>query len=150
MSPEKQLRRVLSVSQTLVAILFGGWGEWQRIQSINRSLGWHSTAVFHIWPGPLKFAMILNAPALLVGEFIEWPINSFWPDLPESLRLLPLIPLVALLWYVIGRWLERRSGTVHHAGSSTKLLWAIVLFFFLFCVPLALRSHQLRACCCMG
>jgi hypothetical protein len=133
MSPEKQFRRLLPTAQTLVAIVFGGWGEWHRIQMINRSLGWESTVVSDIWPWPLKFAMILNVPALLIAALIEWPINSLWPNLPEYLQLLPVILLVALLWYVIGCWLERRSGTVDHAGNSTKLLWAIVLFFVLFC-----------------
>jgi hypothetical protein len=140
MSPEKQFRRILPVLQTLIAILFGGWGEWHRIQMINRSLGWESTVVSHIWPWPLKLAVILNMPALLIVALIEWPINSLWPNLPEYLQLLPVILLVALLWYVIGRWLEPRSGTIDPAGNSKKLLWAMVLFFVLFCAVGAARA----------
>ena len=133
MSSEKQFRRVLPVSQTLIAILFGGWGEWQRVQIVNRSLGWASTVAFHIWPWPLKFTLILNMPAFLVGSLSDWPINSLWPNRPEYLQLPLAILVVPFLWYGIGRWLERRSGGNDGFRNSRKLIWAIILFFVLFC-----------------
>jgi hypothetical protein len=146
MTLQKQFRRVLPVGQTVIAIVFGAWGEWQRVQIVNRSLGWASTVAFHIWPWPLKFALILNMPAFLIGSFLDWRLNSLWPNRPEYLQLLPVILVVPFLWYGTGRWLARRSVAADRGTNSSKLIWAIILFFILFCAvgaPLASPSTML-------
>jgi len=146
MTLQTQFRRLLPITQTLIAIVFGAWGEWQRVQILNRSLGWASTMAFHIWPWPLKFALILNMPAFLIASFLDWPLNSLWPNRPEYLQLLPAILVVPFLWYGIGRWLERRSVAADRGTKSAKLIWAIILFFILFCAvgaPLASPTSML-------
>ncbi len=137
MTLQTQFRRALPITQTLIAIVFGAWGEWQRVQILNRSLGWASTVVFHIWPWPLKFTLILNMPAFLIGSFLDWLLNSLWPNRPQYLQLLPVILVVPFLWYGIGRWLERRFCTSDRHTNSAKLIWAIILFFVLFCAVCA-------------
>jgi hypothetical protein len=133
MAPDKQFRRLLPIIQTLIAILFGGWGEWQRIQILNRSsFGFNSTLVFHVWPWPLKFAQILNTPALLIGGILGWPISNNWPELPEYVQLAPAILLVPLLWYWTGLWLDLKCNAGDFGQNSRKLVWAVIFLFILF------------------
>src|SRR3981189_2595427 len=103
MPTQLQLRKVLPISQTLLAVAFGGFGLRERITSINDSwLGWNSTLRFHVWPWPFKFAVVQNIPAFLIGLVLSWPIDSSKPGLPEWVSLLPSLLLVPLLWYLIG------------------------------------------------
>jgi hypothetical protein len=60
-----QFRTVLPVLQTVLAVLFGGWGLWLRNSILGKpflenSTLWNSTARFHVWP--FKFAAIMNMP----------------------------------------------------------------------------------------
>src|SRR5882672_1266260 len=107
-----QLRRILPISQTALALSFGGWGIWIRDSILSRtffgSTLWNSTARFHIWPWPYKFAVVLNMPAFLVGLLLAWPLDTFRPGLSESVSLLPALLLVPLLWYSIGSGLDQR------------------------------------------
>jgi hypothetical protein len=133
MSPEKQFRRVLPVIQTLIAVSFGGWGEWQRIQILDHSpFGFSSTLVYHVWPWPLKFAQILNTPPLLIGGLFDWPINSLWPAFPEDLQLIPLVLCVPLFWYWLGRWLDFQCNAPNVGRNSRKMIWAVICLFILF------------------
>jgi hypothetical protein len=69
MPTQLRLRKVLPISQTLLAVAFGGWGSWERVTSINDSwLGWNSTLRFHVWPWPFKFAVVQNTPAFLADS----------------------------------------------------------------------------------
>ncbi len=122
MGRAKQFRWILPVAQTILAALFGGWGLWERNQILSHSfLGWNSTARFHVWPWQFKFAAVLNMPAFLCGMLLSWPIGNLWPKLSESVQAAPTLVFVALLWYWIGCWLDRRWRT------STKMPW-ILLF----------------------
>jgi hypothetical protein len=62
--PQKlRFRRILPVAQLGLAALFGGLGLWQRFAILSRPFGegqtvGDTTAQFHIWPWPFKFAVI--------------------------------------------------------------------------------------------
>jgi hypothetical protein len=103
-----QFRKVLPALQTTIAISFGGWGLWLRNSILSRpfwsSTGWNSTAAFHVWPWPFKFAAILNMPAFLAGGLLSWPLDYLWPGLPEWVSALPVLLVIPLLWYWVGSW----------------------------------------------
>jgi hypothetical protein len=113
MARMNELRRVLPLTQTGVAILFGGWGLWIRNAILSRPFfpgvsGWESTARFHIWPWPFKFAAVLNLPAFLASALVSWPLDALWPVLSESVSILLALVFVYLLWSWIGSWLDRK------------------------------------------
>jgi hypothetical protein len=126
MPTQLQLRKVLPISQTLLAVAFGGWGLWERFTFINDSwLGWNSTLRFRVWPWPFKFAVVQNIPAFLIGLLLSWPIDSFEPGLPEWVSLLPSLLLVPLLWYLIGAWLDRKRVLGRTSGETVVLIFGV-------------------------
>jgi hypothetical protein len=72
-----KFRRLLPVVQCGLAALFGGWGLWERSAILNRvftadgQTRWDTTAQFHVWPWPFKFAVVTNTPA-----FLCWALAS--------------------------------------------------------------------------
>jgi hypothetical protein len=129
----------LPIAQTLVAAVFGGWGLWLRDSIIRNSLGWNSTLRFHVWPWPLKFAAILNMPALIAGGLVSWPLDLLRPGLPESVSMLPTLLFVPLLWYWLGSWLDR-TGRSTRNRNSRLVFWISFLLFALVCAGAALIS----------
>jgi len=132
-----QLRRILPISQTALALFFGGWGIWIRDSILSRtffgdSTLWNSTARFHVWPWPYKFAVVLNMPAFLIGLLLSWPLDALRPGLPESVSALPVLLLVPLLWYSIGSWLDQRRSADEHR-STLKRQHILLLVFTLIC-----------------
>jgi len=92
----RQFRRILPIAQTAVAMFFGGWGLCARNSILSRpfwgnSTGWDSTARFHVWPWPFKFAAVLNKPAFLTGALLSWLFDALRPGLPESISYLPVL-----------------------------------------------------------
>jgi hypothetical protein len=137
MAQINQLRSILPISQTALALLFGGWGICIRDSILSRTfLGstlWNSTARFHVWPWPYKFAVVLNMPAFLIGLLLAWPLNVLGPGLPESVSLLPALLLVPLLRYSIGSQLDqRRIGDKNRSTLKSQLIF--LLLFTLICV----------------
>jgi hypothetical protein len=137
MVPINQLRSILPISQTALALLFGGWGIWIRDSILSRpfwgSTLWNSTARFHVWPWPYKFAVVLNMPAFLIGSLLAWPLNVLGSALPESVSLLPTLLLVPILWYSIGSQLDQ--WRIADKNSSTlKRRLIFLLLFTLVCV----------------
>lgn len=137
MAQGTQFRTILPISQTALAIIFGGWGLWLRNSILSRhfwgdSTLWDSTARFHVWPWPFKFAAVLNMPAFLTGALLSWPLDALRPGLPEWVSILPVLPFVALLWYWIGLWLdqERRAGK---SRNTAKRQWIVLLLFTAIC-----------------
>ena len=130
MTHGNQFRRILPVSQTVSAAFFGGLGLWQRNEILNRYpwFGWNSTARFHVWPWPFKFAVVSNLPAFLAGLLLSWPIGLVWPELPEVLQLAPSLLFVLVLWYWVGSWLDRRWGLME------KIPWILLAFFTAVCL----------------
>src|ERR1700690_660971 len=142
MSEVKQFRKALPVAQTILAAFFGGWGLWQRNQILSRSwFGWNSTAQFHVWPWPFKFAAVVNMPAFLAGALLTWPIGLAGPRLSESTQLSPSLIFGALLWYWIGVWLDNLCSRSNAAGKFAARIWISILFFFGVCAALAYMAR---------
>jgi hypothetical protein len=129
MSWQSQFRKLLPVLQTSLAILFGGWGLWIRNSVVSQpfwgSDGWHSTARFHVWPWPLKFAAILNLPALPVGGPLSWPLEYLRPGLPEWVSYIPVLLLIPVFWCWLGSWTDKYVSS----GSHPYLPWILLLLF---------------------
>src|SRR5258706_3303406 len=137
MVQRNQLRRMLPISQTALAVFVGGWGIWIRDSILSRpflgsSTLWNTTAVFHVWPWPYKFAAVLNMPALLIGLLLSRPLDALRPGLPESVSLLPVLLLVPLLWYSVGSWLDQKRNATENR-STVKRQAILLLVFTLIC-----------------
>jgi hypothetical protein len=78
---DRRFRLLLPITQCGLAAIFGGFGLWQRYAILNRPVFfegqtlWNSTARFHVWPWPYKFAAIANIPAFLLGVLLSWFLN---------------------------------------------------------------------------
>jgi hypothetical protein len=132
---------LLPAAETVLAGLFGGIGLWQRNQILGRPfLGEQtlreSTARFHVWPWPYKFAAISNMPAFLAGALVSLPINALWPELPEALELALSLVFVAALWYWVGHRLDRRWSGVGADSimAGTKTSWVLLSVFTAVCL----------------
>ena len=69
MTFRRRFRWILPTCQVPLAALFGGWGLWLRNQILSHDYlfgsGWNSTARFHVWPWPYKFAVVTNSLEVL-------------------------------------------------------------------------------------
>jgi hypothetical protein len=130
MTQGTQFRRILLVSQAVLAAFFGGLGLWQRNEILNRYafLGWNSRARFHVWPWSFKFAVVSNLPAFLAGLLLSWPIGLLWPELPEAVQLAPSLLFVLVLWYWVGSWVDRCWGPMEKAP------WILLAVFTAVCL----------------
>jgi hypothetical protein len=126
-----QFRFMLPVLQFVAATFFGGIGLWQRHQILNQPfMGdqtlWETTARFHVWPLPYRFAVISNIPAVLAAAVIEWPIGTIWPDLGELFGFVLFLLFVPILWFFVGLQLDR------HPSAYRRYSW-LLIYFALFC-----------------
>ena len=136
-----QFRKVLPLLQTVVAISFGSWGLWIRNSILSStflgdSTGWDSTLRFHVWSRPLKFAAILNLPALLAGAVLSLPLGYFRTRFSGWAWVIPTLLCVSLLWY----WLGRRADkyvTVEKHPRGERRVWVLLLLFMLICATSA-------------
>ena len=104
---------------------------WQRNYILSHAfLGWNSTARFHVWPWPFKFAAVLNMPAFLGGLLLSWPLERLWHITSEFLLCSPSLFLVVLLWYCMGRYLDgiANASPVKFA-FRVPFLWALIVSF---------------------
>ena len=112
MTSRGRFRQILPASQVALAALFGGWGLWQRNQILSHDylfgIGWNTTARFHVWPWPYKFAAVTNFPALFAGLLLTVPIGAVRPTLPEAVQLIPTLGFVLFLWRWVGSRLDQR------------------------------------------
>jgi hypothetical protein len=131
MTYRRRFRWFLPASQVPLAALFGGWGLWLRDQILSHDYlfgtGWNSTARFHVWPWPFKFAVVTNTPAFLCWGLVSWPLGERWPNAPETAMAAPCLLFVALLWFAVGRWIDK------HCDSRIRLIWGSLLGFTLIC-----------------
>ena len=140
---------VLPISQTALALLFGGWGQWLRDSMLDRPFWgdqplWESTARFHVWPWPLKFAIVLNMPAFIVAGltgFLPIPFDRISPALGEWVSLLLALPLVVLLWFWVGLSLDR-TRTGDESQKSAKRQWIALLLFMAVCAAASSVPHN--------
>jgi len=137
MAQRTQFRKVLPVSQTVLASICGGWGLWIRNSVLSRpfwgnSTGWDSTLRFHYWPWPFKFAAILNMPAFLASGLLSWPLDYLRPGLPEWVSALPVLLFIPLLWYWVGARVDKNIN-FGKSGNSERERWIVLLLFILVC-----------------
>jgi hypothetical protein len=93
---------------------------------------WDTTARFHVWPWPYKFAAVSNIPALLAGLLLSIPIGAVRPTMPEAAQLAPTLVFVVIMWFWIGSRLDRRWIV------TEKTPWIILSVFNLVCLVGAL------------
>lgn len=125
-----QFRSVSPILQTVLAVFFGGRGLWLRNSILSRPFlgtytGWDTTLRFHVWPWPLKFAVILNMPAFLAGGLLAWPREYLRPGLPEWVTALPVLLVIPLFWYWVGSWADR--------NINERARWILLPVFILLC-----------------
>lgn len=133
MDRERRFCTLLPVAQCGLAAVFGGFGLWQRSAILSRPFlegqtFWDTTASFHVWPWPFKFAVVSNLPAFLAGVILSWPIGAIWPRLPEAAQLAPSLLFALVLWYCVGAWLDRRWGVLDKAPWILLAIFTAVCF----------------------
>lgn len=144
-----QFRHALPVAQTILAAIFGGWGLWIRNSILSRpfwgdSTYWDSTARFHVWPWPLRFAVILNMPALVASGVVSLPVGYVWPKAAEIFWYLPTLVAVFFLWYWVGSWLDRTVRVEANRNRSSRG-WTLVLAFAGVCAIAASRPYRVTS-----
>jgi hypothetical protein len=123
MPGKTHFRFLLPIAETVAAAGFSAAGLWQRHRILNQpgwSEGqtmWNTTARFHVWPWPFKFAVASNIPAFLTSAVVMLPIKqiSEWTELALWILFVPP------LWYLVGRRLDAER----HAMKA----WLFLLSF---------------------
>jgi hypothetical protein len=120
MARELQFRVILPVAECGFAGLFGGIGLWQRFAILSRPLFegqtlWNSTARFHVWPWPYKFAVVSNMPAFFAGSMLlehsfvglGFAVAATPEDLEERAELFACLVRSHLAQRTMFVWLEQ-------------------------------------------
>ena len=107
-------REILAAAQFVLTGVSGGVGLWQRVQILNEpfldgATNWDTTARFHVWPWPYKFAAVANTPALLGSLPFSSGIAMLIDGASEFAEMIPCLLQVPVLWYWVGGRLEQRS-----------------------------------------
>src|ERR1700739_4149481 len=109
-----RFRILLPVVLTTLSVVLYSWGIQERNAILTKagSWGWHSTAVYHVCPLPFRVAVVLNRPAAVVVALLALPIDRVWPGRIPNVVAYPFaVMLVYLLWYLVGRRIDRRIGS---------------------------------------
>lgn len=109
-----RFRLLIAFTGTVIGQAFAAVGLWQRNHILSQpffmgTTMWESTARFHVWPWPYKFAAILALPAFVGGWIAMVPFRVLLPTIPEAIDLLPTAALSLLLWYWVASRLEKYS-----------------------------------------
>jgi hypothetical protein len=135
---EIRFRMFLPVVQCALAAIFGGFGLWERSAILNQRIWgnqtlWDTTARFHVWPWPLKFAVIMNMPAFIGGTLLA----TVGVNLPEIIPIGLSLAVVPLFWFWVGWRFDRRfckADELPRSGSP----WVFMVVFVLLCLGGAL------------
>jgi hypothetical protein len=130
-----QFRKALPVVHTIFAVFFGGAGLFLRDALLNRPflsnpVVYEPTLRSFIWPWPLKFAAILDMPAVLAGILLSWAIaqiDQLRPALPAWTSVLSMLIFIPLLWFAVGAWLDRTLRASQIKSPDTA--WNLCLLF---------------------
>lgn len=133
MGGRPQFRLLLPPIQIISAACFGGVGLWERYQILNQRIWgdqtlWNSTAAFHVWPRPLRFAVVTNIPAFLAAGIVEWVVRWFGANPPEIAAFAVSVVFVGVLWHKIGSQFDAQLA------ASTQRPWMILLCFTAFSI----------------
>jgi hypothetical protein len=122
-------RKALPIVHTILALFFGGAGLFLRDALLNRPFlsnpaVYEPTLRSFIWPWPLKFAAILDMPAVLAGILLSYAldqIDQLRPALPAWASVLSMLVFVPLLWFAVGAWLDRTLRARHRLEPLSPL-----------------------------
>src|SRR3954454_21026050 len=120
----KRFGLLLGVSQAIVAACFGGFGTYQRNRILNQPFLdnqtlWETTARFHIWPWPLKFAIIMNFPAAVGTAIFSLPLAMALPrKIADAVEVVVLFTFVFVIWFSIAS----------RIGASVRSIAFVLLF----------------------
>jgi hypothetical protein len=123
---------VLPSVQFVLAIVLLQWGFWAGKHPPGKF-----DTVYVATPGLLCLG--LNAPAvvlrMLAGMFLEslWPGDHLWGIAGFGGEDLSFLAGVAVLWYLVGRSLDRRvlsTGSRTELGSTRYKLWQVMQMFW--------------------
>jgi hypothetical protein len=124
---------IFALLQTIVAACVGGLGIWQRNQILNKPFFEgqtlrDTTAAFHVWPWPYKFAAIYNLPAVLGTGLLLVPTRLLWKNAPGLLDVTISLLLVFSLWYWVGAHVQLswRSIALLGAFATAALVGAFL------------------------
>jgi hypothetical protein len=73
-----------------------------------------TTALYHIWPWPLKLAIVFNLPAVIGGEVLGTPFRASSTTVGVILAAGITLFFVIALWLAVGHRLEidRSQGSL--------------------------------------
>jgi hypothetical protein len=131
MKARLRFRTILPFVGVLTAALFGGIGLWQRSSILSRPFFenqtmWDTTARFHVWPWPYKFAAILNLPALFGDLLLTIPIDAIKSNLPDAVESAPTLLFAWFLWRWVGSRLDRRWKIADKAPWIALIVFTLV------------------------
>jgi hypothetical protein len=134
-----RFRALLPFAHALIGGIFGTLGAWQRVSALNRPIWdgetlWHTTARFHFWPWPYKFALSINWPAFLGAALLSSALGNS-PQI-DDYAAMALSALFAIpIWYWIG---SRFDDSIRSGCIGLRSLIGIWLLFILACLVGAL------------
>jgi len=131
MARERRFRIILPIVECGFAALFGGIGLWQRSAILSRPFVegetlWNSTARFHVWPWPYKFATVSNMPAFMAGSFLSLPIAALSHHLPEFVELASCLLCASILWYWVGSRFDLRWTVTDNTPWIALVMFTLV------------------------
>jgi hypothetical protein len=71
--------------------------------------------------------------SFLFGLLLSWPISEHRPVRFECAQLAPSLLFVALLWYLVGRWFDRKWVGTDGSSFGKKPPWTVLFLFTLLC-----------------
>lgn len=132
----KRFSRLLPLVQCCLTVAFGGYGAWQRTKILSQPFFGvtlaNTTAAFHVWPWPYKFAAVSQLPALLASFIPTFLLSAICPTVAQYFELLACAVCVWLMWSYIGSKFDLRW----HVRDKTP--WIVLMLFTLVCLAGAL------------
>jgi hypothetical protein len=71
--------------------------------------------------------------SFFVRPIASWPISEHRPVRFEYAQLAPSLLFVALLWYLVGRWFDRKWVGTDGSSGGKKPRWTVLFLFTLLC-----------------
>lgn len=133
----RQRVRFRALLPTINLFLFGVlsvWGAPNRVVAMIQAEG--TLQVFNPWNNPLSpllsgprlFTVALNAPAFGAASLIVVMLRVPYLATANSVLLI-MVPFIAVFWWLLGRWLDRRLGLLPALPATRRalLIPAVVL-----------------------
>jgi hypothetical protein len=130
--PSIRFAKILPIAQLTLAILLVSWGLWQRYLILESAgeWGWNSTARYHVWPFPLKAAVVLNTPAFLVAALFAAAVSQISPEGGDYNLAIVWAILIWWMWRRIGLWIDNRR-MIDSVPQQKAFTWTLVALLML-------------------